>query len=250
MIKLEDITVVFNKNTANEFNALDGLSLTIYENEFVVVIGGNGAGKSTLMNLIAGNVIADSGKIFIDSSDVTLQPTENRAKLVARVFQDPMIGTFADLTVAENYILFAARSRTKKLSFYELEIKSFRDQLARLNIGLENRLNQRIGLLSGGQRQLLSLMMSLAAPASILLLDEHTAALDPKIAAVVMEITAELIAIHKITTIMVTHNMKHAAEFGDRIIVMNHGKCMHDISGSEKMAIDPVKLWKETQDDQ
>jgi putative ABC transport system ATP-binding protein len=246
MINLNNAYVTFNKNTANQFNAIDGLNLNIKKGEFVVVIGGNGAGKSTLMNVIGGSIQLDSGSITISDKNVTKLSAVERAPMIARVFQDPMIGTFSNLTISENYVIFSARNRAKKLNFYNSSIYEFKEQLAKLDVGLENRLNQPIGLLSGGQRQLLSLVMSLSAPADILLLDEHTAALDPKMAEIVMNLTDELVKKHEITTLMITHNMQHAAKFGNRIIVLNHGKCIDDIDCHKKNNIDPTELWKET----
>ncbi|AZL16031.1 ABC transporter ATP-binding protein [Rickettsiales endosymbiont of Stachyamoeba lipophora] len=249
MITLKNIIVTFNQGSVNEFNALDKFNLTINNGEFVVIIGGNGAGKSTLMNVIAGNVIPQQGAIFFDNMDVTKLGVARRARMVSRVFQDPLQGTFAELTIAENYILFASRVRAKSLSLYNTSLQNFREQVAELNVGLEDRFDQPIGMLSGGQRQLLALIMSMSAPTQVLLLDEHTAALDPKIAKVVMELTDKLIKKHNVTALMITHNMKHATEYGGRTIVMQHGKIMHDISGEEKKQINPIKLWQETQEE-
>jgi putative ABC transport system ATP-binding protein len=247
MLKLNNITVTFNRNSANQFNALENLFLEVKEKEFTVIIGGNGAGKSTLMNVIAANIKPDYGNILIEGEDVTAKPPYNRAKYVSRVFQDPRLGTFADLTIAENYVIFSSRNRNKKLSFYNLSIKEFKEQVSELGVGLEDRFNQPIGMLSGGQRQLLALMMSLSAPTKILLLDEHTAALDPKIADLVMQLTNNLIKRFSITALMITHNMRHAVEFGNRVIVMHHGQIAHDINSEEKKLISPSSLWEETQ---
>lgn len=244
MIKLQNIHVVFNQNTNLENKIFNNLNLEIQDGEFVTVIGGNGAGKSTLMNLISGNIIPISGSIFIDNEDVTKVPEHRRARLVARVFQDP--GTFPDFTILEN--LSMAYSRGRKRGFgaaisEELKKKSI-EALSELGMNLENRLDTKVSLLSGGQRQALSLIMSSLQESKILLLDEHTSALDPKTVRMILKITDEIIAKHKLTTLMITHSVHDALEVGSRVLMMHHGKIVHDLSEKKKNSLSPSELLK------
>lgn len=247
MIELKDITVKFNKDTHLEHVALDSLNLKIHEQEFVVIIGGNGAGKSTLMNVLCGNIIPDSGKILIDNKDVTRQSPAQRAELISRVFQDPMVGTCDELTIEENFALFNKRgsSRWFAPALQRKQLNKFINIVKNLGLPLADRMKEKMGMLSGGQRQVLSLVMSTLAPAKLLLLDEHTAALDPKMAKFVLEFTNKIVKQNKLTTLMVTHNMKQALEEGERLIVMNKGKIIEDLDGKQKRDFDPNKLWEE-----
>ena len=233
MIRCENLHVTFNHGLATEKLAL-WIDLTIPNGEFVTVIGSNGAGKSTLLNTIAGDIDSTRGKIFFEDRDVTDLPAPKRTKDVARVFQDPLAGTCGDLTVEENMALAYGRGKRGTLAFASNAKlrKLFQEQLARLNLGLENRLNAQMGLLSGGQRQSVSLLMSLQ-PSSILLLDEHTAALDPKTAALILDITSQIIEEKKLTVMMVTHSMRQALDYGSRTIMLHEGKIIFDLSGEE-----------------
>ncbi len=236
MIELEDIHVTFNPGTPLENPVLKGIDLKIANGDFVTVIGGNGAGKSTLLNVLAGEVMAERGKVCIGNKDVTRLPTFRRAGLVARVYQDPLAGTCASLTLEENLALACARGRRRRLgSTLDRALRQrFRDNLARLGLGLENRLHDSIGLLSGGQRQAVSLLMAALQPMEILLLDEHTAALDPRIAAFVLTLSAEIIREQSLTALMVTHSMRQALDVGDRTIMMDQGRVVFDVSGDER----------------
>ena len=236
MIALENIEVTFNKGTPLEVSSLKKLNLVIHEGEFVTLIGGNGAGKSTLMNVISGEVTPDNGSVFINKQDVTKLHTTARAPLVSRVFQDPMKGTCATLTVEENLAL--AYMRLEKLSLKMALNKKrrdyFRERLAELGIGLEDRLEDPIGMLSGGQRQAISLVMATLQPCQVLLLDEHTAALDPKMAKVVMDVTQNLIQKYELTALMITHSMSQALAYGSRTLMLHRGVIERDMSGDER----------------
>lgn len=236
MLELQNITKIFNPNTVNEKVALDGLNLTLQDGDFVTVIGGNGAGKSTMLNAISGVWRVDSGKIVIDGADITNMPEYKRAKMLGRVFQDPMMGTAADMNIEENLALARRRGnrRTLKWGITKAEHNEYRELLLRLNLGLEDRLSSKVGLLSGGQRQAVTLLMASMKHPKILLLDEHTAALDPKTAAKVLEITDEIVSQNNLTTLMITHNMRDAIAHGNRLIMMNNGKIIIDVSGEEK----------------
>ncbi|MBB5390345.1 MULTISPECIES: ABC transporter ATP-binding protein [unclassified Herbaspirillum] len=246
MLKASDLKITFNPGTPIENPALRGLSLEIPTGQFVAVIGSNGAGKSTFLNAISGDLLMDSGTIEIDGTDVTRKQAWDRAGMVARVFQDPMAGTCEALTIEENMALAMARGRRRGFHFAirgkmrEL----FREKLAILNLGLENRLADRIGLLSGGQRQAVSLLMASLQPSRILLLDEHTAALDPKTAAFVLELTAKIVTESKLTTMMVTHSMRQALDYGDRTVMLHQGKVVLDVSGKERAGLDVPDLLK------
>lgn len=244
MLEINNIYKTFNPGTINEKKALNGLSLTLNDGDFVTVIGGNGAGKSTLLNMITGVYPVDSGTISIDGSDITNLPEYKRAKYFGRVFQDPMTGTAANMQIEENLALAARRGkpRTLALGIKKSERQGYRDLLARLGLGLENRLTSKVGLLSGGQRQAVTLLMATLQSPKLLLLDEHTAALDPQTAAKVLAITDELVTEQKLTTLMITHNMKDAIKYGNRLIMMNNGKIIVDISGEDKKKLEVSDL--------
>ena len=236
MLELKNLYKTFNAGTVNEKRAIDGLDLTLEDGDFVTIIGGNGAGKSTTLNLIAGVFPADQGSIILDGVDITRLPEHKRAKYLGRVFQDPMMGTAATMGIEENLALANRRGqrRTLRPGITAQEREKFRKQLAALGLGLEDRMTSKVGLLSGGQRQALTLLMATLKKPRLLLLDEHTAALDPKTADKVLQITEEIVARDKLTTLMVTHNMKHAIQYGNRLIMMDAGKVVVDIRGEEK----------------
>ncbi len=236
MMQATDLRLTFNAGTPIENPALRGISLNIKEGEFVTVIGTNGAGKSTFLNAISGAVRVDSGSILLNGIDVTRQGTHKRAKHVARVFQDPMAGTCEALTIEENMALAFKRGGTRTLgsSLNAKNRELFREKLAILKLGLENRLTDRMGLLSGGQRQAVSLLMASLQPSKILLLDEHTAALDPKTAAFVLELTDKIVSDGKLTTMMVTHSMQQALTHGTRTVMLHQGQVVLDVSGDER----------------
>ena len=246
MIALNAIKVLFSPGTATEKVALHALSLDIQEGEFVTVIGSNGAGKSTLLNIISGETLPQSGDVVIDGHTVTSLRTHERSHAVARVFQDPLAGTCGDLTVAENLALAQKRglSRLFRLALTAQKKAHFKELLKSLNLGLETRLNTMISLLSGGQRQAVSLLMATQSPLKILLLDEHTAALDPKTAESVMNITNELVQTKKLTTLMVTHSLHQALDFGTRTIMLHEGKIIYDVRGEERKSLTPQDLLK------
>ncbi len=236
MLELKNLYKTFNAGTVNEKRAIDGLDLTLEDGDFVTIIGGNGAGKSTTLNLIAGVFPADQGNIILDGVDITRLPEHKRAKYLGRVFQDPMMGTAATMGIEENLALANRRGqrRTLRPGITAQEREKFRKQLAALGLGLEDRMTSKVGLLSGGPRQALTLLMATLKKPRLLLLDEHTAALDPKTADKVLQITEEIVARDKLTTLMVTHNMKHAIQYGNRLIMMDAGKVVVDIRGEEK----------------
>ena len=236
MLELKNIYKTFNPGTINEKVALNGLNLTLNEGDFVTVIGGNGAGKSTMLNAVAGTWMVDEGQIIIDDKDVTKLPEYKRAAFLGRVFQDPMNGTAATMGIEENLALALRRGtlRTLKPGINNSERKLYRDLLLRLGLGLEDRLTSKVGLLSGGQRQALTLLMSTLKRPKLLLLDEHTAALDPKTARKVLELTEEMVNEQHLTALMVTHNMKDAIQIGNRLIMMNSGHIIYDVEGEEK----------------
>lgn len=246
MLKIENLSKTFNANTVNEKKAIQNLSITINDGDFITVIGGNGAGKSTLLNLISGTLPCDEGKITIDDIDITKQKEYKRAAFIGRVFQDPMTGTCADLSIEENLSLAKRRGkkRTLRLGLTPQEKKEYKTLLESLNLGLEHRLSSKVGLLSGGQRQALTLLMSTLVKPKLLLLDEHTAALDPKTAAKVLELTTKIVEKDKLTTLMITHNMKDALKYGNRLIMMMDGKIILDISGDEKSKLTVNDLLK------
>ena len=236
MLKIHEINKTFNPGTINANHALKDLSLHLADGESIAVIGGNGAGKSTLLNAVAGVWTVDSGTIQLDGVDVTNLPEHKRAKYIGRVFQDPMMGTAGNMQIEENLALAARRGapRGLRIGITRAEREQFREMLRILDLGLENRLTDKAGLLSGGQRQALTLLMATLRKPKLLLLDEHTAALDPKTAAKVMEVTRTLVNQDRLTTLMITHNMRDAIEYGDRLIMMYEGRIALDISGREK----------------
>ena len=236
MLKLDNIHKTFNPGTINEKIALNGVNLTLNEGDFVTVIGGNGARKSTTLNAIAGVWPIDSGKIYIGGDDVTKLSEHKRAKYLGRVFQDPMTGTATTMSIEENMAIAARRGEKRGLSWgiTHQERDTYREMLKALDLGLEDRLTSKVGLLSGGQRQAITLLMASIKKPKLLLLDEHTAALDPKTAAKVLEISDKIIAENHLTAMMVTHNMKDAIVHGNRLIMMHEGKVILNISGEEK----------------
>lgn len=236
MLKLENVWKTFNRGTVNEKVALQCLSLEMKEGDFVTVIGGNGAGKSTMLNAIAGVFGVDSGTITIDGVDVTDLPEYKRAKYIGRVFQDPMMGTAATMQIEENLALAARRgkARTLRPGITKAEREAYMEQLKILDLGLENRMTAKVGLLSGGQRQALTLLMATLQRPKLLLLDEHTAALDPKTAAKVLDATQRIVEKDNLTTLMITHNMRDAIAYGNRLIMMYEGHVVVDVSGEEK----------------
>lgn len=244
MLEIKNVHKTFNPGTINEKKALNGIDLVLNEGDFVTVIGGNGAGKSTMLNMIAGVYPVDCGTITIDGVDVTKLPEHKRAKYVGRVFQDPMTGTAADMQIVENLALAARRGRRRGLKFgvTRKEKSEYAKVLESLDLGLETRLTSKVGLLSGGQRQAITLLMATLRKPKLLLLDEHTAALDPKTAHKVLELTQDIVAKDNLTTIMITHNMKDAIHIGNRLIMMNDGKIIYDVSGDEKKALTTADL--------
>ncbi|WP_448188868.1 ABC transporter ATP-binding protein [Azospirillum sp. sgz301742] len=244
MIEVKDLHVAFGRGTPLEKHALRGVDLTIPEGQFVTVIGSNGAGKSTLLGALAGDVIAESGAVAIDGTDVTRWPTPRRAGYVARVFQDPMAGSCAALTIEENMALAAARGAKRgfALALGNHRRERFRERIAELGLGLENRLHDRMGLLSGGQRQAVSLLMATLAGCKILLLDEHTAALDPATADFVLGLTQRIVESKNLTALMVTHSMRQALDYGDRTVMLHEGKIVLDVAGEQRAGLDVPHL--------
>ncbi len=236
MLKIENVRKVFNPGTVNEKVALSGLNLELQPGDFVTVIGGNGAGKSTMLNTVAGVYPVDEGHIYIDGVDVTKLPEFKRAKYIGRVFQDPMMGTAATMQIEENLALAARRGKMRTLlpGITKQERETYREQLKILELGLEDRMTAKVGLLSGGQRQALTLLMATLQKPKLLLLDEHTAALDPKTAAKVLETTQRIVEKSNLTTLMITHNMRDAINYGNRLIMMYDGHIVVDVSGEEK----------------
>jgi putative ABC transport system ATP-binding protein len=236
MLKVSKVTKTFNEGTVNEKLALDKVDLQLNEGDFITIIGGNGAGKTTLLNCVAGVHTVDSGSIFIDNIDVTRLPEHKRARLLGRVFQDPMMGTASNMGIDENLALAYRRGQHRgiKWGITHRERDYYRELLKTLDLGLEDRLGAKVGLLSGGQRQALTLLMATMKKPRLLLLDEHTAALDPKTAAKVLNLSSEIIAENNITTMMITHNMREAIKFGNRLVMMYEGKIILDIAGEEK----------------
>jgi len=244
MITVNDIHVVFNAGTPLENRALRGLSLHIPKGQFVTVIGSNGAGKSTLLNALAGEASCSSGSIQLEDQDITDWPVHRRAPRIARVFQDPLMGTCENLTIEENLALAQARTKARSLSRAAKRAyrQRFIDKLSTLQLGLEHRLSDKIGLLSGGQRQAVSLLMASLNPMKLLLLDEHTAALDPKTAQFILGLTTEIVAEQGLTALMVTHSMKQALSVGDRTIMLHQGKMALDVSGDQRKTMSTQDL--------
>jgi putative ABC transport system ATP-binding protein len=246
MIELQDIKVIFNQDTQLENKVLKNISFKVEEGDFVTIIGGNGAGKSTLMNVLSGDIMPNNGKVIIDNQDVTGFSIERRSGMVARIFQDPMIGTFSGLTIEENMSIAFKRGKNRswKHSLTNELREKFREALSEINMGLEMRLKDEVASLSGGQRQALSLVMATIQNCKILLLDEHTAALDPKIAKVILNLTKKIIERHKLTALMITHSMNQALEYGNRTIMMYHGKIVRDMYGKARNKLSPDDLVK------
>lgn len=246
MLILENISKTFNPGTINEKMALNGVNLHLKSGDFVTIIGGNGAGKSTLLNMIAGVYISDTGKITLANEDITEQPEHKRAKLLGRVFQDPMRGTAAGMAIEENLAMAYRRGKRRGLSWgiTKQERALYTGKLKMLDLGLENRMTSKVGLLSGGQRQALTLLMATLQRPQLLLLDEHTAALDPKTAHKVLSITEQIIDEQKLTALMVTHNMKDAIRLGNRLIMMHEGRIIYDVEGEEKKSLKVEDLLK------
>ncbi len=236
MLEIRNISKTFNPGTINEKRALKNVSLTLNDGDFVTVIGGNGAGKSTLLNAICGTWHVDCGRISIDGKDVTNVPEHRRAKYLGRVFQDPMMGTAADMEIQENLALAKRRGKIRGLAWgiTKSEKLEYRELLMSLGLGLEDRMTSKVGLLSGGQRQAVTLLMAAMSEPKLLLLDEHTAALDPKTAEKVLEITDEIVSKNQLTTLMITHNMRDAIKHGNRLIMMHEGRIIIDVKGEEK----------------
>ena len=246
MLDVKEIRKTFNAGTVNEKKALQGLNLHLNDGDFVTVIGGNGAGKSTMLNAIAGVWPVDSGSIVIDGVDVTKQPEYKRAKYIGRVFQDPMVGTAANMQIQENLAIASRRGKFPSLAWSSKakQNEMFREMVAELDLGLEDRLTSKVGLLSGGQRQAITLLMATLSQPKLLLLDEHTAALDPKTAAKVLELTERIVTRDHLTTLMITHNMKDALRYGNRLIMLHNGTIIIDVSGEEKARLDVPDLLK------
>ena len=247
MLKITNLQKTLNAGTVNAKTALDGLNLHLKDGDFVTVIGGNGAGKSTMLNAIAGTFPIDNGSIRIDGKDVTHLPKHKRAVFLGRVFQDPMTGTAASMNIEENLALAARRGQSRGLRWgiTAKERAVYREKLASLDLGLESRMSSKVGLLSGGQRQALTLLMATLRKPKLLLLDEHTAALDPRTAAKVLELSERIIEENQLMTLMVTHNMKDAIRYGNRLIMMNDGKVILDIRGEEKKTLTVKALMDE-----
>ena len=244
MLKIENVWKTFNKGTVNEKVALQCLNLHMKPGDFVTVIGGNGAGKSTMLNAVAGVFGVDSGKILIDNVDVTHLPEYKRAKYIGRVFQDPMMGTAATMQIEENLALAARRGNPRglKIGITGAEREEYKEKLKILDLGLENRMTAKVGLLSGGQRQALTLLMATLQKPKLLLLDEHTAALDPKTAAKVLDATQRIVEKDNLTTLMITHNMRDAIQYGNRLVMMYNGHIVVDVSGEEKKKLTVEQL--------
>ena len=244
MLKIENVRKVFNAGTVNEKVALNELNLHLKPGDFVTVIGGNGAGKSTMLNCVSGAYGVDEGKILIDGVDVTHLPEFKRAKYIGRVFQDPMMGTAATMQIEENLALAARRGRprTLRVGITKQEREEYIEQLKILDLGLEHRMTAKVGLLSGGQRQALTLLMATLQKPKLLLLDEHTAALDPKTASKVLEATQKIVEKDNLTTLMITHNMRDAIAYGNRLVMMYDGRVVVDVSGEEKKKLTVEQL--------
>lgn len=244
VLEIKNVYKTFNAGTINEKKAINNLNLELYDGDFVTVIGGNGAGKSTMLNLISGVFLPDNGEIFIDGNDVTRLREHKRASFLGRVFQDPMLGTAANMQIDENLALAYRRGKIRGLSWgiTNQEKELYKERLKILDLGLEERLSAKVGLLSGGQRQALTLLMATVQIPKLLLLDEHTAALDPKTAKKVLDITKGIIERENLTALMITHNMKDAIEYGNRLIMMYDGHIIYDVSGEEKKKLKVADL--------
>ena len=244
MLDVKQATKVFSAGTASEHHALNGLDLHLDDGEFVTIIGSNGAGKSTLFNAICGNYWLDQGQIFLDGQDITFLSEHRRARQIGRVFQDPMKGTAPHLTIEENLALAYTRKDRKpfRSAVRKQEKDLFRTELEKYHMDLENRMKTKVGLLSGGQRQVVTLLMCTLSIPKLLLLDEHTAALDPKTSDMVMNLTRKIVEEQELTTLMITHNMEHAIEYGNRLVMLYHGKIVVDVRGEEKKNLTVAEL--------
>ena len=254
MLRIEQISKTFNPNTINEKRALQEFSLHLAPGDFVTVIGGNGAGKSTIMNSIAGAFFVDAGHILIDGIDITREPEHRRAKYIGRVFQDPMLGTAAGMMIEENLAIASRRGKTPTLRWSSRagDHDRFIEMLKELDLGLEDRLTSKVGLLSGGQRQALTLLMATMGQPKLLLLDEHTAALDPKTADKVLQLTNKIVNRQNLTTLMITHNMRDAIRYGNRLIMLHNGRLLVDVSGEDKNNLtiqDLLKMFEQASGD-
>ena len=244
MLEIKNVHKTFNKGTINEKKALNGVNLHLDPGDFVTIIGGNGAGKSTTLNMVAGVYPIDQGTIILDGKDISDLPEYKRAYMLGRVFQDPMMGTAAGMQIEENMAMANRRGKKRGLSWgiTKKEKEMFKEKLQMLDLGLEDRMTSKVGLLSGGQRQAMALLMSTMTPIEFLILDEHTAALDPKTAELIMQLTDKIVKEKQLTTIMVTHNLRYAVEYGKRLVMMHNGHMILDKKGKEKedMAIDDI----------
>lgn len=249
MLQLSNISITFNEGTLDEKKALQNINLSLGAGDFITVIGSNGAGKSTLMNTISGSLFPDIGDVFIDDKNVTNIPEYKRASLIGRVFQDPMAGTAPNMTIEENLAIAYCRNKPRTLRFgvNKKRREMFREYLETLGLGLESRFTAKVGLLSGGERQALSLLMATFTDPKILLLDEHTAALDPSRAEMITNLTGDIVKKYGLTTMMVTHNMQQALDLGNRLIMMDKGQIILDVAGKEKQQLTIEKLLKEFQ---
>lgn len=249
MLQLQDISITFNEGTPDEKRALQSIHLSLEKGDFVTIIGSNGAGKSTLMNVISGNLIPDVGEVSINNKAVAHLPEYKRSAYIGRVFQDPMAGTAPSMTIEENLAMAFTRNKKRKLrpGVTAKRKDLFKEHLATLNLGLENRLTAKVGLLSGGERQALSLLMATFTEPDILLLDEHTAALDPARAKLITQLTYDVVEKFELTTLMVTHNMQQALDLGNRLFMMDKGQVIFDVKGEEKQALTIEKLLREFQ---
>ncbi len=244
VLRIKNLSKIFHKDQPDEKIIFKSLNLHIQKGEFVTVIGGNGAGKSTLMNLISGSMFPDEGEIYIDNTDVTFMPEHKRAKFIGRVFQDPLKGTAPNLTIEENLSLAMLRNARRDLAFgiNKENLAFFKDELSKLNLGLENRLTTKVGLLSGGQRQAVTLLMATLIKPKVLLLDEHTAALDPKSRDKILELTDKITKDEEMSTLMITHNIENALSFGSRTIMLKHGEIALDLKDNDRAQMDQHKL--------
>ncbi len=243
MIRLENVSKVFHPGTPNENVAIRQVDLTVREGDFVTIIGSNGAGKTTLFNLISGTMPVNAGRIYVNDIEVTKHPEYKRAQYIGRIFQDPLLGTASNMMVADNMMIcYRKGMKGLRISLNAKMRAFFREKLTELDMGLEHRMDNNVGLLSGGQRQALTLLMMVLSEPSLVLLDEHTAALDPKNAAIVLDLTSRFIADYRLTSMMITHNMSQAIKYGNRLLMMDRGEIILDVSGEEKRNLTVEKL--------